>query len=144
MQRLILRGSLRKYLLTSVSKDKLYPQISATCHQRIVHLRLSSSSSNALNTLLPSHDNFCIRHIGPRESDQADMLKFLGYEVRFFFCFSQSIKFCAYFYISLVKYVYNDISECPSGLLHLKLISRIEKSERKYRISSCILRSFFP
>lgn len=97
MQRVILRGSLRKYLLTNISKGKLCPQISATYHQSIVHLRLSSSSSNALNILLPSHDEFCMRHIGPRESDQADMLKFLGYEVRFFFCLFQNIKFYSYF-----------------------------------------------
>ena len=85
MQRVILRSSVRNHLLRNVFKGKLHPQITATCNQRIIHLRLSSTdnSSKAVNSLLPSHDDFAIRHIGPRETDQNNMLQFLGFEVHF-------------------------------------------------------------
>lgn len=91
MQRVIL-NSVQNYSLINVFKGKLYPQITVICHQRITQFRHNStvdSSSKAVNSLLPSHDDFEMRHIGPRESDQNDMLKFLGLEV------------CIYIYILL-------------------------------------------
>lgn len=40
------------------------------------------SSQNSVKSLLPTHDEFSIRHIGPRDYDQKEMLDFLGYKVR--------------------------------------------------------------
>ncbi|GIX80293.1 hypothetical protein CEXT_751471 [Caerostris extrusa] len=38
-------------------------------------------SSHVVNSLLPVHDEFISRHIGPRERDQDVMLKELGFKV---------------------------------------------------------------
>ncbi|KAH7970136.1 hypothetical protein HPB49_000060 [Dermacentor silvarum] len=41
-------------------------------------LRRAKSSTPALERLLPTHDDFCSRHLGPRTKDQKAMLDYLG------------------------------------------------------------------
>lgn len=82
MQRAVSKGPLRTSILSRFFKQKLRQQVSVYCYQRKSHLRCcsSDSSSKVVNSLLPSHDEFSIRHIGPRDSDQTEMLKVLGFE----------------------------------------------------------------
>lgn len=68
------------------------PKISASCalnllaggrrgggdHFRHLLLRRAKSSTPALDKLLPVHDDFCSRHLGPREKHQREMLDYLG------------------------------------------------------------------
>lgn len=44
-------------------------------------LRRAKSSTPALERLLPTHDDFCSRHLGPRTKDQKAMLDYLGLKV---------------------------------------------------------------
>lgn len=43
----------------------------------------SSSSSRQIERILPRHDDFAERHIGPGEREKREMLDLLGLEVRF-------------------------------------------------------------
>lgn len=43
----------------------------------------TASFTKALDTLLPKHDNFAERHIGPNKAQKAEMLKTIGVNVRF-------------------------------------------------------------
>lgn len=47
-------------------------------HFRHLLLRRAKSSTPALDKLLPVHDDFCSRHLGPREKHQREMLDYLG------------------------------------------------------------------
>lgn len=44
-------------------------------------LTLSNASRERIEKLLPQKDEFQIRHIGPREYEQLEMLKTVGFEV---------------------------------------------------------------
>lgn len=44
--------------------------------------RCSTAASNVFSQYLPKYDEFNHRHIGPNAADQAEMLKYLGVQVR--------------------------------------------------------------
>lgn len=79
MHRAIIRNSGARFLLKSGAKSQVGWNSITCCTQ--IQLR-HGSSSKVVSSLLPTHDEFSIRHIGPRESDQKIMLEYLGYKVR--------------------------------------------------------------
>lgn len=85
MYRVVSRAPLRNTVLTIVSKQKLYQQHAVLCCEgKYLRHCSSGNTSRVVNSLLPTHDEFSIRHIGPRESDQTEMLRTLGLQVRCF------------------------------------------------------------
>lgn len=47
-------------------------------------LQLSSSRKQNMSKLLPQKEEFQTRHIGPREREQIEMLKLIGFKVIYF------------------------------------------------------------
>lgn len=52
-----------------------------TVVQHMRGLQLSSLQRQNLERLLPQREEFQARHIGPREHEQIEMLKLIGYKV---------------------------------------------------------------
>ncbi|KAH6941202.1 hypothetical protein HPB50_014900 [Hyalomma asiaticum] len=78
----------RGYAPAKAPKMQRLPRISASCALSLLARRLgetnrrllqrAKSSTPALDRLLPTHDDFCSRHLGPRTKDQKAMLDYLG------------------------------------------------------------------
>lgn len=55
--------------------------------QHMRGLQLSSSQKQNMSKLLPQKEEFQARHIGPREHEQIEMLRLIGFKV---ICFRKS------------------------------------------------------
>lgn len=70
------------HILKIANCSKLLTKYSVIQHAR--GITLSNVRTRSIEKLLPRKDEFQVRHIGPQEQEQLEMLKTIGYKVLFY------------------------------------------------------------
>ncbi|XP_054721275.1 glycine dehydrogenase (decarboxylating), mitochondrial-like [Uloborus diversus] len=79
MQNIIFKNVFKATAIKDISKKEFYYQLASFYALRRVPSKCFSSQE-PVKSLLPTHDEFSVRHIGPREHEQKLMLEELGLE----------------------------------------------------------------